>query len=340
VVVGSIPTGGSYRTTTYRRDFSREPENFAVALRKRLRYVSFVHDVLAVKHAPLLPPDDLHRHFLGDPGVHQLPRCRAPEVMQAPTAEPCALAGSLPHFVEGEHARPVPVEHEPAIALLPRLLKQPFERRVRERDDARILTLRPLPLSRRVNAEHLGLPIDLIPGESENLPALPAGIVGELHDAPVERGQLQAEHGHFTGLARLNRELVGKAEAMDTCRRTVLDMDSTEIPVYGEQEEGAHAGHFESPCFHPLLLFNSKGDCLANKLRPGNVHSANGWEELLLPEIGRQQTRGQEVGFRADAAFAEPEIYEGLENRGRKYAIRMPANESLERDVVELLPRG
>ncbi len=27
-------------------------------------------------------------------------------------------------------------------------------------------------------------------------------------------------------------------------------------------------------CYHPLLLFNREGDCLAAKLRPGNVHSA------------------------------------------------------------------
>src|ERR1700758_1750048 len=79
-------------------------------------------------------------------------------------------------------------------------------------------------------------------------------------------------------------------------------MDSTEIPVYGEQEQSAYNGHFESTCYHPLLLFNREGDCLAAKLRPGNVHSAEGWEELLLPEIERQQQRGKEVAFRADAA--------------------------------------
>ena len=73
-------------------------------------------------------------------------------------------------------------------------------------------------------------------------------------------------------------------------RRVVLDMDSTEIPVYGQQEQSAYNGHFESTCYHPLLLFNREGDCLAAKLRPGNVHSAEGWEELLLPEIERQQT--------------------------------------------------
>jgi len=151
--------------------------------------------------------------------------------------------------------------------------------------------------------------------------------------------QILAEDANFAGLAGLSRALIAKAEALDSGYRTVLDMDSTEIPVYGAQEQSAYNGHFESTCFHPLLLFNRDGDCLAAKLRPGNVHSAEGWEELLLPEIERQQKLSKEVAFRADAAFAKPEIYEALESRGVKYAIRIPANENLERDVVELLLR-
>ena len=151
--------------------------------------------------------------------------------------------------------------------------------------------------------------------------------------------ELLAEEENFAGLARVNRELIGNAEAIDSLHRTVLDMDSTEIPVYGEQENSAYNGHFESMCYHPLLLFNRDGDCLAAKLRPGNVHSAEDWEELLLPEIERQQTLGKEVVFRADAAFAKPEIYEALEERGVKYAIRIPSNDNLERDIAELVPR-
>jgi hypothetical protein len=151
--------------------------------------------------------------------------------------------------------------------------------------------------------------------------------------------EMLAEEENFAGLARINRKLMGKAEALDSGQRVVLDMDSTEIPVYGEQENSAYNGHFESTCYHPLLLFNREGDCLAAKLRPGNVHSADDWEELLLPEIERQQKLGKEVVFRADAAFAKPEIYEALEERGVKYAIRIPSNDSLERDIAELLTR-
>jgi hypothetical protein len=148
-----------------------------------------------------------------------------------------------------------------------------------------------------------------------------------------------AEEENFGSLARINRELIGKAEALDSIQRVVLDMDSTEIPVYGQQENSAYNGHFESTCYHPLLLFNREGDCLAAKLRPGNVHSADDWDELLLPEIERQQKLGRDVVFRADAAFAKPEIYDALEQRGVKYAIRIPANDSLERDIAELLTR-
>jgi hypothetical protein len=164
--------------------------------------------------------------------------------------------------------------------------------------------------------------------------------------------EMLAGDENFGSLARINRELIGKAEALDAPQRVVLDMDSTEIPVYGQQEQSAYNGHFESTCYHPLLLFNREGDCLAAKLRSGNVHSADDWEELLLPEIERRQKLGKEVVFRARPgpaqraprrpgapAFAKPEIYEALEARGVKYAIRIPANESLERDIAELLTR-
>jgi hypothetical protein len=147
------------------------------------------------------------------------------------------------------------------------------------------------------------------------------------------------EDRNLNGLCSMNRNMIAKVEGMAWSWRAVLDMDSTEIPVYGEQEQSADNGHFESTCYHPLLLFNGEGDCVAAKLRPGNVHSAEGWEELLLPEIERQQQVGKEVWFRADAAFAKPEIYEALEERGVKYAIRLPANDSLMRDIEELLSR-
>jgi hypothetical protein len=65
--------------------------------------------------------------------------------------------------------------------------------------------------------------------------------------------EMLAEEQNFAGLARLNRALIGRAEAVESSWRTILDMDSTEVPVYGEQEQSSYNGYFESTCFHPLL---------------------------------------------------------------------------------------
>jgi hypothetical protein len=72
----------------------------------------------------------------------------------------------------------------------------------------------------------------------------------------------------------------------------------------------------------------------------GNVSSADDWEELLVPEIDRQQAMEQRVAFRADAASARPAIYEALEARGVGYAIRIPANKNLELAIEDLLFRS
>jgi Transposase DDE domain group 1 len=164
-----------------------------------------------------------------------------------------------------------------------------------------------------------------------------AALTSRVHSFETE---LLTQDKNLAGLAAINRELITRVEALASPQRVVLDLDSTEIPVYGQQEQSAYNGHFESTCYHPLLLFNREGDCLAARLRPGNVHSAEDWDQVLLPEIERQQKQDKDVVVRADAAFAKPELYEALEKRGVRYAIRIPSNDILEREVEELLRRS
>ena len=96
-------------------------------------------------------------------------------------------------------------------------------------------------------------------------------------------------------------------------RRLILDMDSSDSPVYGEHEGAAYNGHFACVCSHPLFCFNQFGDCEGAMLRPGNVHSAHGWQEVLEPILARYERCGVRRYFRADAALASPKIYEYLE---------------------------
>ncbi len=111
-------------------------------------------------------------------------------------------------------------------------------------------------------------------------------------------------------------------------------MDSSESPVYGEQEGSAYNGHFGCTCFHPLFCFNQFGDCEGVLLRPGNVHSDDRWKELLEPVVNRYENKNIRKYFLGDDAFAKPEIYEYWEGEGFLYAIRLPANDILYSDTT------
>jgi hypothetical protein len=164
-----------------------------------------------------------------------------------------------------------------------------------------------------------------------------AALTSTLHCFETE---LLTREENLVGLMAVDRGLIGQAETFDHADRVVLDMDSSESPVHGQQEGSAYNGHFESVCYHPLFLFTDHRDCVAATLRSGNVFSADDWEELLVPEIERQQASGLRVAFRADAAFARPAIYEALETRGVQYAIRIPAYKNLELAIEDILCRS
>jgi Transposase DDE domain group 1 len=141
------------------------------------------------------------------------------------------------------------------------------------------------------------------------------------------------------GLARMNSQWVEDAMTHTPHRRVILDLDSSESPVHGHQEGASYNGHFESVCYHPLFLFNQFGDCEGATLRPGNVHSAEGWQELLEPVVKGYQRKGLRLLFRGDAAFAKPEVYEYLEQEEIGYVIRLAANAVLQGEVAHLLVR-
>lgn len=81
------------------------------------------------------------------------------------------------------------------------------------------------------------------------------------------------------------------------------------------------------------------GDLERCRLRPGNVHSADGWRDVLVPVVERYKERNVRLYFRGDAAFASPDIYEYLEAEGIRYVIRLPANKVLQESIAHLLRR-
>ena len=105
------------------------------------------------------------------------------------------------------------------------------------------------------------------------------------------------------------------------------------------ENQASYNGHFGSMCYHPLFVFNQFGDCEGAMLRAGNVHSAHKWRQVLEPILSRYAETGLRRYFRADAAFAKPDIYEYLEERRVFYAIRLPSNKVLQYEIAPLLIR-
>ncbi len=144
---------------------------------------------------------------------------------------------------------------------------------------------------------------------------------------------------NLIALADLPGRWIDKVRQRRRPKTVILDMDSSESPTYGEQEGSAYNGHFACTCYHPLFVFNQFGDVERCALRPGNVHSADGWRAVLEPVIARYWGIVKHLYFRGVAAFANPEVYEFLEAEGASYAIRLPANQVLQDKIGHLLKR-
>lgn len=144
---------------------------------------------------------------------------------------------------------------------------------------------------------------------------------------------------NLKALSEINGRWVQRAISKTSYRRIILDMDSSVSPVHGDQQGSAYNGHFGCTCFHPLFCFNQFGDCEGAILRPGNVHSAERWKEVLEPVVRRYKQKEIRQYFRGDAAFAKPELYEYLEGNGFLYAIRLPSNDILQKRIEHLLTR-
>ena len=113
--------------------------------------------------------------------------------------------------------------------------------------------------------------------------------------------EVLTQEANLSALADLSGRWIDQVHACRPVKGIVLDMDSSVSPTHGEQEGTAYNGHFGCTCYHLLFVFNQFGDLERCALRPGNVHSAEGWRDVLEPVVARYRTTMKRRYFRADA---------------------------------------
>src|SRR5438270_3781545 len=152
--------------------------------------------------------------------------------------------------------------------------------------------------------------------------------------APMGRAASASQMGRFetewlvrsdnvAALADLPGQWIDAVHQRRQPKVIVLDMDSSDSPTYGEQEGSAYNGHFGCTCYHPLFVFNQLGDLERCAPRPGNVHSTDGWREVLEPVASRYRGRVKRLLFPRRRRFRQPRGLRIL--RSRRHELYDPA---------------
>lgn len=177
------------------------------------------------------------------------------------------------------------------------------------------------PLERRAENERVPDGLASQPTLSRLVQVL-SGQRGTLREGLLQAAarRLRATHGHRV-------------------RYATLDVDSLPVEVYGAQEGSRYNGYYRTRCYHPLIaVVGETGDLLDVQLREGNVHTADGALEFILPLIDRMERElCQVASVRLDAGFPEETLLAALEDRQVGYVARLRKNARLERLSAPLL---
>ena len=124
-------------------------------------------------------------------------------------------------------------------------------------------------------------------------------------------------------------------ESHDTApERIVLDLDATDIPIYGHQPERFFHGYYDSYCYLPLYIF--AGDQLLRvRLRPANQDGAAGSLEEVRSLVGQIRRRwpAVETVLRGDSGFCREELMAWCEAHQVDYLFGLARNQRLTRII-------
>ncbi len=128
-------------------------------------------------------------------------------------------------------------------------------------------------------------------------------------------------------------------EAHDrTPKQIILDIDPTDLKIYGQQEGRFFHGHYNDYCYLPLYIFCGDHLLLA-KLREANREAAAGTVEEVARIIQRirQDWPRVHIILRADSAFAREDLMAWCERNRVDFVFGLKRNSRLEAVLAEPL---
>jgi hypothetical protein len=114
----------------------------------------------------------------------------------------------------------------------------------------------------------------------------------------------------------------------------VLDLDATDIPLYGHQPERFFHGYYDSYCYLPLYIF--AGDqLLCARLRPANKDAAAGAVEEVSRIVAQVRERwpSMRIVVRADSGFCREELMAWCEANKVDYLFGLARNQRLQKII-------
>ena len=114
----------------------------------------------------------------------------------------------------------------------------------------------------------------------------------------------------------------------------VLDLDATDIPLYGHQPERFFHGYYDSYCYLPLYIF--AGDqLLCARLRPANQDAAKGSVEEVSRMVAQLRERwpAVKIVLRADSGFCREDLMAWCEHNHVDYVFGLARNKRLGKTI-------
>jgi len=121
----------------------------------------------------------------------------------------------------------------------------------------------------------------------------------------------------------------------------VLDLDATDTPLHGQQEQRFFHGYYGEYCYLPLYIFC--GDhLLCARQRASNQDASAGAREEVERIVGPIRQRWPEVQIilRADSGFCREELMAWCEAQHVDYVFGLARNERLEADIADLMAQA